>query len=644
MENNLVAYYGTLDTKVDISNIFIQNFLKNDKIIIPKETDLNTYFGDPCFGVEKKIFIKANNTCYAINEKRTYNDLEININTTENILSEKITILNKIKLVYFVFINQRSLWKNIVGGQLLQLNQTGLLDVAQLYVHIVCSDDMITLVTNFIKNIVNNATIYTSNTNQFEYRGIHLVWKLATEHPEDIYLYFHSKGMSYNGDRTHDEQQIFQEVICPWKKVINIFNSDNNINKIGLTASVEGWLWFNFWWARGSYLSECEEPIISTNRYYYEDWLHRKLPHTKPSSYRECYSLADDSSTIHYVPGEACAKVNSIVLRIPDFFFKSDNNDKIVVYYGTIDYKINVTSEFIRIFKNNGKINIPARILFNSYFGDPCIGKSKNIFLEIGDIKYIINENNIYNNLIINTINDIPENIIITNKIKIVYFAFINFKAQWKNIVGGQLNQLKKTGLLDVAQLYIHIVCDDNEIDMVTDFIRNIIYDVIIYTSNINQFEYRGIHLVWKLAKEHPEDIYLYFHSKGMVNSMSIDGNRSHHEQQIFQEVICPWKKVINIFNTDNSINKIGLAISKEGWAWCNFWWARGTYLAECEEPIVSTNRWYYEDWLHRKLPNTIPSSYMECYGLADDSSDIYYGPGEARARENSIVLRVEEF
>lgn len=306
MQFDLTVHYGTRNSKMDVSDIFIANFVIDSKIIIPKEIDFNTYFGDPYIGFAKKIFIQINGMDYIFNE--VHSDIEIDMRTD-------ICVPNKIKVIYFVFINLKSQWQNIVGGQLKQLIETKLLDIAQLFIHIVCQDDEFDMVSSFVKNIIQTAIISTSNINQFEYRGIHLVWELATFHPEDIYLYFHSKGMSYNGGRTHDEQQIFQEVICPWKKVINIFNSMNHINKIGLTASQEGWLWFNFWWARGTYLAECEEPIISANRYYYEDWLHRKLPNTIPSSYRECYSLADDSFEMKYHPGEACKKVNSIILR-----------------------------------------------------------------------------------------------------------------------------------------------------------------------------------------------------------------------------------------------------------------------------------------------------------------------------------------
>ena len=50
------------------------------------------------------------------------------------------------------------------------------------------------------------------------------------------------------------------------------------INKAGLSPAKEstdwgGWLWFNYFMAKGSYLCQCDNPIETTDRYYYESWL-----------------------------------------------------------------------------------------------------------------------------------------------------------------------------------------------------------------------------------------------------------------------------------------------------------------------------------------------------------------------------------
>lgn len=58
--------------------------------------------------------------------------------------------------------------------------------------------------------------------------------------------------------RSGPEKLLFYSIITPWKKLVNIFKNNININKIDSKASSEGFMWFNFWWARGSYLKNCE--------------------------------------------------------------------------------------------------------------------------------------------------------------------------------------------------------------------------------------------------------------------------------------------------------------------------------------------------------------------------------------------------
>jgi hypothetical protein len=151
--------------------------------------------------------------------------------------------------------------------------------------------------------------------NLFEYPGIHLVWSLAHKNPDKIYLYFHSKGMSRGqNNRGSYDKKIFQSVIVPWKKVLNIFDERKTIHKIGISVSAHGWIWFNFWWVRGSYLIECVEPIIAPKQYY-EDWLHMKLDGQAKSNINECFSLPENKSGIFDHPLQALRKVASMVLQ-----------------------------------------------------------------------------------------------------------------------------------------------------------------------------------------------------------------------------------------------------------------------------------------------------------------------------------------
>lgn len=222
--------------------------------------------------------------------------------------------MNKITIVYYGFINPKAEWENIIYGQLTQLQKTGIGEIADIYIHITGEEEYLDSTINHIREIIQASIISSSSINQFEFPGLHLVWKLAKKNPERIYLYFHSKGMCSGNDGLIQQRQLFKGIIEPWNRILNIFYGNNHINKIGLTASEAGWMWFNFWWARGSYLIECEEPKIIEQRYYYEEWLYRKIDGIKPSNIQECYSLADDKSGICYSPVQACSKVASIQL------------------------------------------------------------------------------------------------------------------------------------------------------------------------------------------------------------------------------------------------------------------------------------------------------------------------------------------
>lgn len=220
--------------------------------------------------------------------------------------------------------------------------------------------------------------------------------------------------------------------------------------------------------------------------------------------------------------------------------------------------------------------------------------------------------------------------------ITIVYYGYINPKVNWWNIIGEQLVQLKNTGILEVANLYIHLSGDESHIDSAKNKIANLLPESIISSSNINQFEYRGIHLVWELAKINSDHIYLYFHSKGISHNVP---KRTIHERQIFKGVIEPWKRVLDIFNENPHINKVGLSSSKEGFIWFNFWWARGTYLMQCEEPIITERRHYYEDWLHRKIKDTPLSTTEECFSLCDNQNAVFCEPVQACQKAARIKL-----
>ena len=146
---------------------------------------------------------------------------------------------------------------------------------------------------------------------EFEYRGIMKVWKLGQlyKNSNDIILYFHSKGMTHYQTFYQTLNDDYNIVLKNFDLINEIFMIFPKINKIGLFCGGIGWIWYNFWFARGSYINTVERPIKTTRRHYYEDWLSRVVEKgdeisfedkERPITYYkntldECYGLYTDN-------------------------------------------------------------------------------------------------------------------------------------------------------------------------------------------------------------------------------------------------------------------------------------------------------------------------------------------------------------
>jgi len=190
-----------------------------------------------------------------------------------------------LNIIYFVWINPKKNYKNIIEGQLDDIINSGIYKVSKLYIVCVCTD---LLLVNYIKNIFSNKLkinnkltinyeLEIKNENLYEYYGIEKLYSLAVEEPLSYFLYFHSKGMfNYDNINRHIyELTLTKGTLYLFEEVIETFKNNKDIMKIGLFPSNfhnKNFIWFNFYYARGIYLITCEKPIISVNRYYYETW------------------------------------------------------------------------------------------------------------------------------------------------------------------------------------------------------------------------------------------------------------------------------------------------------------------------------------------------------------------------------------
>lgn len=138
--------------------------------------------------------------------------------------------------------------------------------------------------------------------NQFEYPGIRRVYDLACTWPDRVFGYMHSKGMVFSSTglgRTPSERKLTHALVSAWPKMLEVLGAHPDVQKVGLYPSDEGWIWFNFWWARGAYLVSCKAPTPHPqDRYFFESWLGREGSKTA----EDCFSLVSDSVGTRYVP------------------------------------------------------------------------------------------------------------------------------------------------------------------------------------------------------------------------------------------------------------------------------------------------------------------------------------------------------
>ena len=214
-------------------------------------------------------------------------------------------------------------------------------------------------------------------------------------------------------------------------------------------------------------------------------------------------------------------------------------------------------------------------------------------------------------------------------EIYIVYFINCVINNNYLDWLYNQLNLVINMG----ATIYIVATINSNNKNTFETIVKQFFPNVKIYCHYEDEFEYRGIHKVWELGQIHnkPTDIILYFHSKGLTHHDYYDQNKYDNYNVILQDI----NKIKEIFSIFPKIDKVGYSSGGNGWIWYNFWYARGSYIFSVEEPIKTTRRHYYEDWLSRKVDindknpnNERPLTYYQntlntCYGFHTNKTSI---------------------
>jgi len=287
-----------------------------------------------------------------------------------------------IHIIYYVYVNHPHNWIGTVQGQLEDIISSDLLKMSHLHICLSGNQKTMNQAKEFIDRQFKSVHLLSldysfTEENLYEYPGIHKMYTLGVEHPDDTFLYMHTKSVSRSNSpttRTNDNIYLTRMTLWNYNKINAIFNNYPHVNKIGLFPSTGGWIWFNFFWVRGSYLAGCREPVISPRRHCYEDWLGTSYP--KPSL--DCYSLYNDQIGFNFRPYLACQLLHKLYVSLK---FVILNNTIKEVTYGIERHQIDVTKKFIELIERTKHININ-----NSISGiDPHFGIRKNLVIKLSD-------------------------------------------------------------------------------------------------------------------------------------------------------------------------------------------------------------------------------------------------------------------
>ena len=181
----------------------------------------------------------------------------------------------KLKVVYFAYL-LKDKWEKIVLEQLNCLVKCGLYNEAEnIYMSVGYEEySELTKLINLVKdNYPKIILLNMFKENLYEYPGIKTLYDISDFDNDTYILYFHSKGMT-SLDNVSIRQTLFKYTISNYKEYVNKFIEDKNIDISGIIPHVNGFIFYNFFWCRSSYIKTyLKTPIITSDRYMWEYWI-----------------------------------------------------------------------------------------------------------------------------------------------------------------------------------------------------------------------------------------------------------------------------------------------------------------------------------------------------------------------------------
>ena len=178
-----------------------------------------------------------------------------------------------IKIVYFAYLVPDK-WETIVDEQLSSLHNLELYNIAKnIYFSVIGDDIEFEKLQIFLSKRYPKVEIKNRFTeNYYEYPGLKTIYQIAEDDDNTVLLYFHSKGMTSNQHETR--KTLFKYTIENYQTYLDKFSDDQTIDVAGAIPHINGFIFFNFFWVRSSYIRNyCNRPEISDNRYIWEVWV-----------------------------------------------------------------------------------------------------------------------------------------------------------------------------------------------------------------------------------------------------------------------------------------------------------------------------------------------------------------------------------
>ena len=198
-------------------------------------------------------------------------------------------------IIYFINCFVSPYWEIIYIQHLNDLAASGLCSCTRCDIKIVanCKASELTRLANLAEEFLANKfkslnkkdnqnsctySIVWTKEEYFEYPGINLCYETSkTLRKSDYIIYAHAKGLSHLVDESSkcDKDSVTASQMILKNAIVNvdILNTIPSLNKIGPGLGGTGWMWFNFFLSRASYIKNLRKPVRSPIRHDYEGWL-----------------------------------------------------------------------------------------------------------------------------------------------------------------------------------------------------------------------------------------------------------------------------------------------------------------------------------------------------------------------------------